>query len=155
MIKNFKLFELKYDTYLKASKKAREYGHTQKASNLEDWAYTHGIDKYGSNPKKWGIFSFDVNIYTDSKGNNDFMSGKDFEESMPSILSLKKKGPVKGYLTDIFMDDYINDMKGEEEFEYMTLVCDFIFVDDKGGLYKEKIASGRNKGGSFPIQSMN
>ena len=67
MIDKFKVFELKYDTYMSASKKASEIGHENKSKRLRDWALLSGSKNSNTTAKSLGIFSFDANQYVNEK----------------------------------------------------------------------------------------
>jgi hypothetical protein len=130
MIDKFKVFELRYETYMKAAEKAEELGHIRRKTRLTDWAKIAGTSKSTKNPpKSLGIFNFNADIFINDKR---YTPPKLILDS-PNInlgegWRVEKQGPIKSYLSMINVDGSIYIEK--EEFDNISILANFVYVDD-------------------------
>lgn len=117
MIINFKIFELKYETYKRASQKAKNLGQDARAKKLLSWAYLSNIFSSGE-------FFFDglpgairTKMSLIRKQNN-------------STLELSKQ---KACLDGIGIDSCIYD-GDPQEFDSIAILANFIFTDNKDNI---------------------
>jgi hypothetical protein len=111
MIFDFKLFELSYETYMKASEKAKKLHNFTLSKKFSEWALLSGQSKFSLNsPISNGAFFF-----------------SEFPQlpTASSIRSVKQKA----YLYNIGVDTFIYD--DPLEFDAIAILANFVFTDHK------------------------
>lgn len=153
MIDKFKVFELNRETYKSASEKATELGHHKKARSLDDWSIINSPSTRVTTftPISLGIFTLALNKY--KMGERErivYLSAH--EASKTKGLTLVEEGPYKGYITDIFVDEYIFDVDEDiqEEVNAIPIICSFVVIDKDGSIILD---SPWKSGKSYPIES--
>jgi hypothetical protein len=122
MIFDFKLFELKYETYKKASQKAKNLGQDERSKKLFDWSLLSDI-RFGDSPISSGEFFFD-GLPGAIRAKMSLIRQKN-----NSTLELSKQ---KAYLDGIGIDSCIYDES--QEFDSIAILANFIFTDNKDNI---------------------